>query len=194
MHKWTDEEMDIVRRDYRGTNASADDIANRLSVMTGERITLCAVKGQVQKLAIAKVHRQHWTPAEDKRLGELIHRYAPQTVAKKMGRGLNSVVIRARRLRLSRRVRDGWFTKAEVCQILGVDHKWVQDRIDGGQLKASWHNGHKPTRNGSAYWHILETDLKAFLRRYPTELTGRNVDLLMVVEILAGVEIKGNAS
>lgn len=181
-HKWTDEEREIVRRDYRGTNSSAEAIGDRLGV------SWCAVKGQVQKMGITKVHRYSWTPEEDEILTELIHRYAPGKIAKMMGRGVNSVVVRSKRLGLSRRVRDGWFTKEEVGKILGVDHKWLQQRIDSGQLKASWHNGRKPSKSGSACWHIEEKDLKTFIRRYPQELVGRNVDILLIVSILAGVE------
>jgi len=71
-HHWTDEEREIVRRDYRGTNASAEAIAHRL----GRGITKWAVKGQVQMMGIAKVHRNGWSPKEDERLGQLITRYA----------------------------------------------------------------------------------------------------------------------
>ena len=38
-HQWTDEEREIVRRDYKGTNASSQAIAARIGV------TMCAVKG-----------------------------------------------------------------------------------------------------------------------------------------------------
>jgi len=182
-HQWTDEEQEIVRRDYRGTNASAQAIADRL----GNGITIWAVKGAVQRMGIAKVHRNGWTPGEDEQLAQLITRFAPATVARKMKRGVNSVVVRSKRLGLSRRVRDGWFTKREVCAILGVDHKWVQIRIDAGQLKASYHYGQRPSRIGMSAWHIEEQDLKEFIRRYPTDLTGRNVDLFAIVELLAGV-------
>ena len=36
-------------------------------------------------------------------------------------------------------------------------------------------------------WHIAEKDLRAYIRRYPEELNGRNVDLIAIVEILAGI-------
>lgn len=181
-HHWTDEDREIVRRDYRHTHASRREIARRLGV------TEFAVAGQIATMGIAKrSDRRPWSADEDGKLWELITQYAPQTVARRMGRSVNSVVVRSKRLGISRRVRDGWFTKKEVCQILGVDHKWVQKRIDGVQLKASWHNGTKPTNGGSACWHILEKDLKEFIRRYPQDLTARNVDLIMVVDILTGV-------
>jgi len=43
-HHWIDEELEFVRRDYKGTNKSAEEIALNLGV------TKWAVKGQVQKL------------------------------------------------------------------------------------------------------------------------------------------------
>ena len=93
----------------------------------------------------------------------------------------------SKRLGVSRRIRNGWFTKAEVCKILGMDHKWVQRRIDSGALVASYHYEHRPTHKGGSAWHIEEKTIRDFLRRYPEELNARNVDMIMVVDILAGV-------
>ena len=182
-HKWTDEERLIVRRDYAQTHASRRAIASKLGV------TECAVAGQIALMGIAKRTDRHpWTAKEDGRLRNLIHQYAAITVARMMHRSHNSVVVKAKRLGIHLRFRDGWYTKIEVCEILGVDHKWVQHRIDSGALKATWHNGRKPSQKGMAMWHIDENDLKAFIRRYPQDLNGRNVDLMMIVDILAGVE------
>lgn len=189
-HKWTDEEREIVRRDYKGTMASAIAIARCLSYLTGSEVTKYAVKGQVQRLGIAKqLDRRPWTPEEDERLGELITRCAPAKVAKLMGRSENAVVVRSKRLGYSRRVRDGWYTAKDVSEILGVDHKWVVKRIELGVLRATYHFPNcSPKKNGSHCWHIKEADLTQFIRRYPQELTGRNVDLIVVVELLAGLK------
>lgn len=187
MHNWGDE-REIIRRDYQHTHASRRELARRISVLCGEDVSEFAIAGQIARMGIAKrSDRRPWHPVEDERLRELIAQYAPVTVARRMHRSENSVVVRAKRLSISRRVRDGWFTKKEVCEILGIDHKWLQRRIDTGQLKARWHNGAKPQNRGSACWHITEKDLKEFIRRYPQDLTARNVDLIMVVDILVGV-------
>ena len=147
-----------------------------------------AVAGQISNMGIAKRDdRRPWAPAEKERLAELIHQYCPRRIAKLMHRSLNSVVVMSKRLHASRRVRDGWFTKREVCEILGHDHKWVQRRIDNGALKASYHYGHRPRKLGHSAWHITESSLRDFIRRYPEELTGTNVDLIMIVDIVAGV-------
>ena len=154
----------------------------------GEKVTEFAVAGQISMMGIAKRDdRRPWTFKEEGKLAEIIHQYGPRQVAKMMHRSLNSVVVKSKRIGASRRVRDGWFTKAEVCEILGMDHKWVQRRIDSGAIKASYHTGTKPSKLGMAMWHINEKDLVEFIRRYPEELTARNVDFIMIVEMLAGV-------
>lgn len=180
-HKWTEEERLIVRRDYLHTSLSAQTIGHKLGV-TGN-----AVKGQVQSMGLSRISRRPWLPEEDELLGDLISRLAPSTVARRLHRSINSVVIRTRRLGFSRRVRNGWYTKNDVCEILGVDHHWIQRHIDSGILKANWHNDSKPQKNGAACWHISEVALKEFLRKYPSELTGRNVDLFAIVDILVGI-------
>jgi len=180
-HKWTDEERDIIRLEYRHTHASRRAIAEKLGV------TEFAVAGQIACMGLAKgSDRRPWTAAEEERLGDLIGRYGPRKIAKLMHRSLNSVVVRAGRLGLKRRTRDGWFTKNEVCQIVGMDHKWVQRRIDSGELRASYHYGTKPQKNGMAAWHIGGDDLRCFIIAHSHELTSRNVDLVVIVWLLTG--------
>lgn len=181
-HRWTPEEDDYVRVHYEGTFRSCEAIARVL-----ER-TPYAVKARVSTLGLAKItDRKPWTAAEVDRLQILLEQYAVLTVARKMKRSVNAVSVKAKVLGFSRRNRSGWYTKAEVCTILGKDHKWVQRRIDDGSLEASWHNGRHPRQPGSGMWHIGEKSLKAFIRRYPDELNGRNVDFVAIVDILAGI-------
>ena len=135
-HSWTEDELEIVRRDYAGTTDSARYIADKLGV------SLFAVKRQVQNLGVAKItDRQKWDPAQDEKLRKFLELYPPSQVAKKMKRSVNSVVVRSKRLGISRRDRSDWYTKREVCEILGVGHKWVQARIDAGTLHAISHFG-----------------------------------------------------
>ena len=183
-HKWTDDERDIVRRDYDGTNKTAYLIAIRLSYITGDKITFYAVKGQAAKMGIMQDKSPDWTDSEIKILTEMIYQYSPIAIAKRLHRSLNAVVVKSKRLGLKRRFRDGWYTKKEVCEILGVDHHKVQKWIDSGDLKAQWHTGVKPTQNGGACWHIGDWALRDFIIKHSFELIGRNVDLFQIVEIL----------
>ncbi len=183
-HKWTDEERDIVRRDYDGTNRTALLLATKIAHLSGEYITLCAVKGQVQKLGLAQDKSRRWTLEEETSLQEMITRYAPRTIAHKLGRTINSVVVKSRRLHCSRRARDGWYTKREVCEIMGVDHHKVQGWIDSGALKARRHNEVRPQQNDGAKWHIEETGLRGFIIAHCCEFQGRNIDLFSIVQII----------
>ena len=179
-HKWTEEERDIVRREYNGSNSSGKRIASILGV------TLYGVKGQVQILGIAQQKSPPWSDKELDNLVELIHIYSITSIAKRLHRSINAVKIKATRLKLGLRVRDGWFTKKEVCEILGVDHKKMQGYIDRGELKASWHTGKKPQKNGMSMWHIESKDLKQFIKKNAGDFQGRNVDLQTIVWLLNG--------
>lgn len=183
-HKWTDEEREIVRRDYDGHNATSKLIATKLTYFSGDRITFLAVKGQAASMGILQDKSPNWTPDEEERFKELITQFAPITVAKKLGRSVNAVVVKSKRLRCSRRVRDGWFTKMEVAEMCGVDHHKVQKWMDSGELKAVPHKpGSIPQKDGGACWHILEADLKEFIAGHCFELQGRNVDLFYIVQL-----------
>jgi len=174
-HRWTEDERQIVRRDYKGTTASVQMIAAHLGV------TRCAVKGQVQSMGIAMQKSPPWTKDEIERLEELIHRFSVSQIAKRLHRSCNAVKVKATRLKLKLRLRDDWYTKNEVAEICGVDHKKIQSWIDNGALKASWHNGTRPQKNGMAMWHIEAKDLRGFIINYSGELLGRNVDIQQIV-------------
>ena len=179
-HKWTEAERDIVRREYDGHNSTALRLANHLGV------SFHGVKGQVSIMGIAMDKSRDWTDKETETLIEMITQYAPLNIARRLHRSVNSVVVKSKRLGLSRRVRDGWFTKKEVCEILGVDHRKIQKYIDNGELKASYHTGRKPQQNGGAMWHIKTEDLKKFIKKNIGDFQGRNVDLVMIAWLLNG--------
>ena len=177
-HRWTDEERSIVTRDYDGTNKTSQRIADNLGV------TLYAVKGQAAKLGIMQQKSPDWTEKELEKLAELIHQYSITQVAKRLNRSANAVKIKATRLKLGLRSRDGWFTKREVSEICGVDHKKVQSWIDNRILKASYHNGVRPQKNGMCMWHIKEADLRDFIINNSGQLLGRNIDIQQIVWLL----------
>lgn len=187
-HKWTEDELLIIRRDFKHTKQSCRELAQIITLSSGEQITEYAVRDQISSMGICHDGRKTWDEKQDKRLRHLMGKYHPARVAKIMHRGVNSVVIRPKRLGISRRTRDGWFTKKEVCEIFGVDHHWVQHRIDSGALLATPHGETKPCKNGGSCWHIEDSAVVDFIRRYPQELVGKNIDIIQIVDILVGIE------
>lgn len=178
---WTASDDEVLRSDFRGTALSSEAIAHKLSR------TLQAVKSRAYKLGLARQMHQRWTEGDDERLYGLMGRYPLARVAKLLNRSVDSVSIRARKLGAGCRAKDGWYTLTEVCQILGVHSTWLRRRIDSKQLKASYHHGGTPQVKGLASWHIREAALRKFIVRYPQDLMGRNVDLVQVVAMLAGI-------
>jgi hypothetical protein len=177
-HRWTQEEREMVRLHYDGTRESII----RLQGLIGA--SFYGVKGQIANMGLARVKPADWSPEDLKRLEAMIPHYSVKTMAQKLGRSENAVHVKATRLHFSLRYRDGWYTKAEVSEICGVDHKKVQCWIDRGDLKASWHHGHKPSMHGSGAWHIERKDLASFIRAHCQELQGRNIDLFILLEVL----------
>jgi hypothetical protein len=178
-HHWTEDELDIVRRDYKGTRLSALSIAARLGV------TQFAVIGQCQRMGLCLQKSPDWSEDELEKLADLIHTKNVTQIGKILNRSPNAVKIKATRLKLGLRARDDWFTKKEVCEIVGSDHKKVQSWIDCGWLKAAWHTDRKPQKDGMAMWHIEAGDLRGFLVGHSGVLMGRNVDIQQIVWIVA---------
>lgn len=180
-HQYTEEDKDIIRRDYKQDESSTYAIAGKLGV------SYHAVKWQAKRMGLCKIILQpsrNWGSSEDDLLKELIGLYSTRTVAEMLGRSINAVVIRLSRLGISPRTsRDGWYTKKDVCYVLGIDHRKAQYYIDKGMLRATRHNGNSNDHVG-AVWHIKRLDFKKFIRRYPEELNGRNVDLVQILDVL----------
>lgn len=183
IHNWTSEEDLILRRDYRYST----DSLRRLSVRFG--VSEHAVRLRLTRLGLLRQPIQ-WKKGELKFLAANYDKYSIAALAKMLKRSQSAVASQAHRQRVCRRVRDGWFTKTDVAWILGVDPAWVDRRI---------RNGHKVDvrpfdvsrdlgQTKHAGWMISEQSLRDFIRRYPEELTGHNVDFVMLVDILVGVK------
>lgn len=178
-YRWTEQDDDCVRVMYDGTGKSVECIAAQLGLRPRQ------VKSHIQFMGLAKrTGHARWNPQDDDVLREMIGKYKPNTIARKLHRSITAVRIRAIRLGLSYRNRDGWYTKKEACEILGVNHKRCQSWIDNGILKARCDGERQPQQNSLAMWHIDEQDLVAFIKKYPQELNGRNVDIVQIVGLL----------
>ena len=190
-HRWTEDEEAIVRQQYRGTHQSCRDIADYLNRAGAKPpISQFAVQGRVPKLGIGQRENRRWTEYEINRLREWTGRYSPVVIAEKLKRGVVSVSVKMRKMGLSRRARTGWYTKKDVAEMLGVDHKKVQRWMDDGYLKAVPYQ-EMPQKNGGGQWCIDENDLRAFLLRYPQELVGRNLDVCQVFDIIVPAGVNG---
>ena len=190
-HKWTQDEEDIVRQQYRGTHQSCRDIADYLNYAGAQPpISGFAVRGRVTKLGIGQRENRRWTEREMNQLREWTGKYSPALIAQKLRRGVVSVTVKMKKMGLLRRFKTGWYTKKDVTEMLGVEHKKVQRWMDDGYLKAVPYQ-EIPQKNGGGQWRIDEKDLRAFLLRYPQELVGRNIDVCQVFDIIVPTGVNG---
>lgn len=181
-HFWTEQEKEIVRTSYRYTRKSAEELAERLSHLTQERITVPAVLWQAGELGMRRSRGQEWAPAEEALLYEIVHKYCLAKVARILNRSPSSVRDKCYGIGIRLRFRDGWFNATDVASIFGVSKTLVFDRIKRGLLLAEPHS----EGVGHGYmWHITEANLAEYIRKYPQDLVGRNIDVYTIVDLLA---------
>ena len=182
-HFWTAEELETVRREYKGNQRSVQWLAQHL------KLSHNSVKAAIQRYGLARIKdRRYWSPEEDERLTDLLSQKPVWQVAKIMKRSATAIAHRASRINVSTRMRDGWFTQIEVARLLGVDNRWVLRRIEEGRLRATSFFGGATDGPGLTQWKITEADVKSFIQRYAQELNGRNFDVVLLVDILAGLK------
>ena len=181
---WTQEELDILRGDYHQDRQSLAAVARRLA------IPVSTVSRQLAAMGLSRNNdRRRWTPEEDQQLLDLVERRPLITIASAMGRSIASVAARAKYINASRKHRDRWYTLQETAAITGMNQRALLTRIGDGALRATRHNfpqdhGHQQS-HGS--WHIEERDLRRFIRQQPQDLSGRRVDAVQLVQVLAGL-------
>ena len=177
IHAWTNEEDTLLRENYKQTIASAQSIAISLNLTISQVQLRCGLLGLSKRTK--RLTGRYWSPNEDMELEKMWNKLSLHRISAILHRSIQAVKLRGIRLGLSHRInRDGWYTKAEVSEILGINDRRVQSYIDDQQLKATIYSG----RIGC----IKEKDLRSFMRKYAIEFQGRNIDLYQWVEILAG--------
>jgi len=186
IHYWAEEEDVVLRRDFHHTVKSLRELAVKFGVSENavrQRLTSLGVLWQTVK----------WSNSEMNYLVENYDKLSVSVLAKRLHKSRNSVAAKAHRMKITSRSasRDGWFTMNDVAQIFGVDAGWIRRRIDSGMvMRREPHDptGVVPSKGNYNPWHVSENALRDWIRRHPEELTGHNVDFVMLVDILAGVK------
>ena len=180
---WTQEELDLMRREYQHTRQSRRNLARRLGSSES------AIGRQLAIMGVTKSSQRSWTHQEDQQLLDLVERRPLTTIASTMNRSMASVAARAKHLNACRTHRDRWYTLQETAAITGMDERTLITRIMDGALWATRHNYPQDQDHQQPYgcWHIEEKDLRRFIRQQPQDLSGRNIDIVQLVQVLAGL-------
>jgi hypothetical protein len=179
--RWTNEERDYVRDNYRRCRSSVQSIAQHLNR------TSTSVLSQIPKLAITngRPNYKEWSEKELNTLHEYYGELPMWKLEDMFGRSASAIHNKAYKVGIKRCLRSDWYTVDDVRLICAVAQRTITGWIKNGQLLAT---SEVNREFGNVRIHRISKEaLRDFIRRYPTELQGRNVDMIQLVEILTGV-------
>jgi len=103
-------------------------------------------------------------------------------------RSPTAIVVRAKRIGLSRRFNEG-FSARQAAKILGVDDKTLTASCISGELKATKRADSRLPQQGGSRWIIDPADLRRFVIEKLEWIDFRKVDKFELVHLLtAGVD------
>jgi hypothetical protein len=149
------------------------------------------VSQRALKLGLTLPHKKEppWTDAENA-LMRNVPLHNPDRCAEifrehGFTRTATAIVVRAKRLNISRRTHETLSATA-AANILGVDQKWVTSRCIAGELKASRRGSSRLPQQGGDAWAIKPVDLRAFVLEHLAHVDIRKVEKFAFVQLLVG--------
>jgi len=158
---WRPEYDDYLKGHYYGGLNRRFQILNRMICETG--LPRWYIKRRAARLGLTMHQdRRPWTAAEEEIIERLVGRVSALTIAKRLKRTEASVVLKIKRMGLSRRVRDG-YTMRDLEDCLGEGHKKIQRWIDNGWLRNRLQGTQRHTGNGRDIHRFREADILDFM-------------------------------
>lgn len=148
-------------------------------------------------LAIPRMTKEPpWTAAEDAlmkrvplhdpdRCHEIFREHGFQRTA-------TAIVVRAKRLNISRRYRDT-FSATAIARVFGVDSKTTTGWILKGLLKAAKRATRRLPQQGGDPWSVTRDELRRFLIEQLDMIDFRKVDKFAIVDLLAAAPAQPSA-
>ena len=163
------------------------------STVRGRVAEICAVLGW-PKFAVAKAakklglatpwppDRREWTAEELAFVEQWTGMRSARWIATQLRRGEASVINKQRRLRLSRRVRDGSYSACDLAKCFGIDVHCVTRWIELGWLEAERRGTDRP----NDAFRIEAESIRRFIRRHRGEFLLKKVDQDWFLTLLLG--------
>lgn len=193
---WTPERDQLLRERYDSRlKGRAAEIATALGWPAW------VVKNRAGRLGLAHPgpkDRRDWTPKEESFLRNHAGSRHVHWMAKRLGRSETSVVLKLKRMQISRRWREGSTLRdLELC--FGCDHhaidRWIRAGWLHGRRRGTRRNGNGGRGNGPADpWVFTDEHILAFVREHPTAFELRKVDQEWFLDLLLGGSMNGGSS
>jgi hypothetical protein len=176
---WIEDEKNIIKLLYDGKNQSIKSIQCCIEEKYGIKRTMYAIRHMAGMLGLVQTKKVAWSENDINKLDKMAGKYTAYKIASKLNRSVSSVCHKANELGIKLRQRIEWYTLKDVRDILGVGEDTANNWLKSNKLIAS-----KNSDRNTPHWHIKESDLRNFIIKYPSELTGRNVDLVQIINLL----------
>jgi len=146
-----------------------------------------AVKRAARELGLTRPwprDRRNWTAMETAFVWRWAGRRSPEWMARRLNRGVTSIILKINRLHLSRRIREG-YTARDLASLLGVDGKTICRWIAAGWIEAR----RQGTASPSDPWIIEEAALMPFIREHRADIDLRKVNQEWFLDLVLGQRI-----
>ena len=127
--------------------------------------------------------RRPWTTSEEGIVERLVGKVSALTISERLKRTETSVVLKIKRMGLSRRVRNG-YTMRDLEECLGESHHKIQRWIQNGWLRDRLQGTHRHNGNGCDIHRFQEKDILTFIKQHPREITLGRVDQIWFLDVL----------
>lgn len=175
---WTQERDELLRRHYDGFPKRRKQRAAQALGFPG-----WAAQKRAVYLGLTKpTDRRKWSMQEETFLFEHAGTRTVHWMAKKLGRSVSCTVLKFKRMKISRRLREG-YTMRELELCFGVDHRLIMSWIKKGWLKER----RRPERHDR--WErrslcVTDEDLLHFIQAHPMEFHLHKVDQFWFMDLI----------
>jgi hypothetical protein len=174
-YDWTAERDQCLRARYDGrVKGRAAEVARSLGWPTW------AIKKRAAQLGLCyPADRRDWTTEETRYLAEQAGSRTTHWLAQRLQRSEASVVLKLKRMRMSRRYREG-YTLRELELCFGVDHHAIERLVREGKLQVR----RRGTRRARDAWCVRDSDLVTFVRDHPTAFRLDRCDQVWFLDLI----------
>lgn len=185
--QWTPELDDRIRAAFPGLTKRG-----AVAALAAElRVKRSQLSDRMEQLGLTmpRVKEPNWTEAEVALMRKVplhdLERCARIFRGHGFTRSKNSIMVKAKRLSLSRRTHET-LSACSAAKILGVDAKWITARCIAGDLKAGRRGTSRLVQQGGDVWSIEPGDLRAYVLDNLGFIDIRKVDKFAFVALLLG--------
>ncbi|MGE0363031.1 MAG: hypothetical protein AB7R67_20120 [Vicinamibacterales bacterium] len=173
------------RRAYLLEHYDATDLGKAARIASTLAVPRWRVTRWAQELGLAVEARRRapdWTPADDAFLEEHLGRRHVHWIATRLNRSTTAVVVRSKRLAISRRAAREWWTATQVALGFGVDPSTVARWIRQGKLAATpFGEDHEDRHHAYQVW---PADVVRFIADHQAAFSLAKVDQLWFLDLV----------